>query len=254
MRDLLLVVPSRGRPQNISRLIDQMITTCRGDTTLLVGTDADDPTWPGYLQAMDRPSSPVELLSETHENLRQVVAWINKLAVPRTSEYRFIGHIGDDNVPETDGWDVAMMAELESKPFAFGNDLYPRAPGSLSCHVFTRSDVIRRLGYFGPPEIRHMYVDVAWMAWGTRCGIAYRHDVLIPHKHFTTGAPMDESYALSQACIPPDLDRWHEYCTSGRLNRDIQLIDPQAAPFTGPELAQFNRDLNIPVTWGGPLP
>ena len=242
MKDLLVVVPSRGRPQNIARLQEAMAATCRGDTTLVVGLDDDDPTASQYPPGLDY---------ETRSGLRQVVGWINVLALKRVWDYRYIGHIGDDNIPLTDGWDVAIMDALGKTPFAFGNDLYPRAPGSLCCHVFTRAEVIQRLGYFGPPGIRHMYVDVAWMAWGMKTGITYLDDVVIEHRHFTTtGQPMDESYKASQSMIPLDLERWHDYCNSGQLNADIAKIDPDAPLFDAVEMRAFNQGLFIPPHWG----
>ena len=41
--DLLVIVPSRGRPDSVQRLWDRMRQTCRGDTRLLVSLDYDDP-------------------------------------------------------------------------------------------------------------------------------------------------------------------------------------------------------------------
>jgi hypothetical protein len=257
MKDLLLVVPSRGRPQNVDRLWTTMQATCRGQTDLIVGLDEDDPQLAAYsMTGLDEDSEDLSggpgFVIES--NLHQVVGWVNKLAVPQASNYRYIGHIGDDNVPSTEGWDVSIMEALEKTPFAFGNDLYPRTPGSLCCHVFMRSEVVRKLGYFGPPGIKHMYVDVAWMAWGVKTGITYLHEVIIEHLHYTTGkAPADESYHNSTALIPSDLMRWHEYCTSGQLNADIAKIDPQAEQFTPEQMRKFNYDLNIPPSWGQPL-
>jgi hypothetical protein len=43
MGDLAVLVPSRERPHNIARLIEAMDKTCRGDTTLIVGVDEDEP-------------------------------------------------------------------------------------------------------------------------------------------------------------------------------------------------------------------
>jgi hypothetical protein len=238
VRDLLVAVPSRGRPQNIARLWDAMQATCQGDTHLLVGLDWDDPTREAY------PPGPEYVL---HPGLRQVVAWVNHLTAGRTGDYRFIGHIGDDNVPRTPGWDTAIMEALKAGPFAFANDLYPgREPGTLSCHVFTRAKVIETLGYIGPPGIRHMYVDVAWMAWGKACGITYLHDVLLEHLHYTAGkAPPDESYQASTGLIPVDLANWHAYSRGpGGLNADIGKLGGQ--PFTPDMLRDFNRGLFIP--------
>jgi hypothetical protein len=251
MKDLLLVVPSRGRPGNVARLLEAMDETCRGDTTLVLGLDDDDPELPAYgelLKARGVLGKDVEIRG----GLRQVVAWVNQLAVPRAPEYRFTGHIGDDNVPRTAGWDVSIMEALGKTPFAFGNDLYPRAPGTLCCHVFMRSEVITKLGYFGPPSIRHMYVDVSWMAWGQACGITYLHDVIIEHLHYTVGkAPADESYARSTALITGgDLSAWHAYSRDdgpAGLNADIARLG--GAPFTDQGLRDFNAALNIPDRW-----
>lgn len=217
-----------------------MAETCTGDTTLLVGLDADDPVSGDYPDGVSYVVRP---------DLHKVTAWCNELVVPRTGDYRYVGHIGDDNVPRTPGWDTAVMAALEKTPFAFANDQYPRAPGSLCCHIFMRSEVVETLGYFGPPSIAHMYVDVVWMAWGTACGITYLHGVLIPHLHYTTGSsPHDQTYAVSFSGTSDDLDAWHGYCRSGQLNADIRKLGGQE--FTPGVLARFNRDLNIPEHWG----
>jgi hypothetical protein len=91
--DLAVLVPSRSRPYNIVRLLEAMDRTCRGDTTLIVGVDEDDPQLDAY-----RTLTNFEL--EIRSGLKgRLVEWLNVLAVPRANEYRFIGHIGDDNVP-----------------------------------------------------------------------------------------------------------------------------------------------------------
>ena len=216
MKDLLLVVPSRGRPGSIARLASAMAATCRGDTTLLLGLDEDDLALQFYPAEVDR---------EVRSGLRQVVAWLNELAVPLAGEYRFIGHIGDDNVPGTVGWDVSIMEALERTPFAFGNDLYPlRPPGSLCTHIFTRSEIVAALGYLGPPVLRHQYVDDAWMAWGRACGITFLPDVHLEHLHFTAGkAAHDATYAASQDSFGMDHAAFQAYCQD-QLEADIATI------------------------------
>lgn len=233
----MLAVPSRGRPQNIARLRDALKDTCQAETDLLVGLDLDDPAWREYPDGVSYRSRP---------DLHKVTAWTNYLVSLELENYRAFGQIGDDNVPRTPGWDAAIMAALEKTPFAFGNDQYPlREPGTLSCHVFMRAEVVKTLGYFGPPSIAHMYVDVAWFAWGTACGITYLHDVLIPHLHYTTGqSGHDQTYAVSYAGTSNDLDAWHAYSHDGGLNEDIRKLGGRE--FTPGELAKFNSDLLIP--------
>jgi hypothetical protein len=191
MRGTGLFVPSRCRPANIARLWQAMQETCREDTTLIVGLDEDDPAKDDY------PPGPSYVI---RPGLRYVTAWVNALAGKYAGQFEVIGTMGDDNVPETPGWDTRVRAALEDVPFAFADDCYPlRKPGLLACHIFMRPEVHRTLGYFGPPQTRHMYVDVAWTAWGRACGITFLDDVRIPHVHYTTGAPLDETYARSSA-------------------------------------------------------
>lgn len=210
------MVPSRGRPHGIARLWQAMQQTCEGDTTLLVGLDTDDPAREAY------PDGPEYVV---RPDLHQVVAWINYLTRPLFRVgYDYVGTVGDDNVPRTAGWDVAMMGELAEKPFAFGNDLYPfRPPGVLATHVFTRAEVIGALGYFGPPALRHSFVDDVWTMWGQACGISFRPDIIIEHLHFTTGAPHDDTYARSQAVMAADQEVYAAYCQDG-LYADITKI------------------------------
>lgn len=233
-----LLVPSRGRPGNIGRLWERCAATCTGATVLLVGLDADDPQGEHY------PGGPGYVIQD---GLRYVTAWFNYLALSTLGTFDFIGTIGDDNTPETQGWDSRVMDSLTRQPFAFCNDQYPRAPGSLSCHIFMRAEVVEKLGYAGPPEISHMFVDVAWMAWCLAVGHEYLDDVLIPHHHYTTGAPHDETYARSYAQTGANLHAWHAYSRregDGGLNADI--IKLGGTPYTPDSLREFNRNLFIP--------
>lgn len=224
--------------------MDAMDHTCRGDTTLVVGVDDDDPSLSDYRALIGSK------LVVRRGLQRQLVRWLNVLAVPRVPKYRVIGHIGDDNVPSTVGWDVRIMESLERNYFCFGNDLDPgRAPGSLSIHIFMQSDVIRRLGYMGPPSIQHMYVDPVWYAWGQATWIEYLPDVILEHLHYSLGrSAMDESYQHSTGLIPSDCTNYNDYCDDPNgLNADILKLGGK--PFSVDALAEFNQRLNIPRRW-----
>lgn len=247
MGELAVIVPSRGRPQNIARLHEAMNRTCRGQTDLIVGVDDDDPHLDDYRTftggtVVIRPGLKGRL-----------VQWLNELAVPKARTHRFVGHIGDDNVPHTVGWDVRIMESLERNLFCFGDDLDPGRPaGSLSIHVFMQSEVIKRLGYMGPPSIRHMYVDPVWFAWGNATSIEFLPDVVIEHLHYTISgkALEDESYRASTGLIPTDCANYNQYCDDPcGLNADILKLG--GTPYTPEALAAFNQRLNIPKRWPG---
>ncbi len=215
MNKLLLVVPSRGRPENIARLYQALEETCDEQTDLIVGLDEDDP-------ARDQYPDGIEYVIRA--DLHGVVPWMNELALSRVNDYNYIGMIGDDNVPRTTGWDSQIISALQKTPFAFGNDLYPREPGSHCAHIFCRSEIIKTLGYLGPPQLRHMFVDNSWLEWGKACGITYLHDVIIEHLHFTTGkASYDKTYEAAVDRWDSDKASWDAY-QSGKLQEDIDRI------------------------------
>ena len=85
-----------------------MDQTCRGDTRLVVGVDDDDPTLDDY-----KAIAGCELVVKPGLHHR-LVDWLNVLADPLSVQYKALGHIGDDNVPLTDGWDVRVMERLET--------------------------------------------------------------------------------------------------------------------------------------------
>jgi hypothetical protein len=210
--------------------------TCQGFTRLIVGLDADDEASYPRLDGVEYTVS---------DSLTNVGPWINRLAEDAAAEgYKFLGHIGDDNVPVTNGWDVHLIDALEETRFAFGNDKYPREPGSLCCHLFTSADTVTTLGYLAVPSIRHMWLDPVWMAWGKACGITYLHDVEIPHLHFTGGggAEYDDTYARSVGLAWKDRIAFDTYCADG-LNADIEKLGGE--PYTAQTWAAFKEGLHI---------
>jgi hypothetical protein len=216
VRDLLVIVPSRGRPGNLRRLHEAVTATAQGDTVLLAGLDDDDEGQYERIPGVEY---------EVRGGLRGFTPWVNALAVPRAGDYRNIGVLGDDCLPRTPGWDARITQALERSPFAYANDLYPLRPaGAQVTHVFTRSAVVTALGYIGVPALTHMYVDDAWGAWGRACGIEYLPDVVIEHLHHSSGkAPNDDTYRASELTTQACLAAWQEYNSAG-LATDIDRI------------------------------
>lgn len=253
MGDLAVLVPSRERPHNIARLIDAMDRTCHGDTELVVGVDDDDPTLDEYLAFPDTYDfCTVVVLGGLR---RQLVRWLNILSASYSKTHPILGHVGDDNLPRTPGWDIRVMKSLENHLFCFGDDLDPgRPPGSLSLTIFMRSEVVKTLGCMGPSRIQHMYVDPIWHAWGTATSMEFLPDVVLEHMHYMVAgkAPEDESYRLSTSLIPRDCAAYNDYVYDPYgLNADIEKLG--GIPFTQEALAEFNRGLNIPRVWGEPV-
>lgn len=225
----------------MARLWKAWQATVRGSADLLAGLDRDDDSREEY------PYGPhYKVLDGMTGHLTQ---WINALAVPAMERYRAVGMLGDDVVPRTEGWDVKIMEALGKTPFAFGNDLESpmlRPEGTLCTHVFMRSEVVGRLGYFVPEIMEHTWIDVAWMTWGHACGITYCSDVILEHMHFLTGKGIpDESYMRSRAGLDQGRLALCEYVDSGAVNVDIAKIDPDAPTYTPDEFFQLHHEKGL---------
>ena len=124
MGDLAVLVPSRGRPHNMARLIEAMDPTCRGDTTLIVGVDEDDPTLQDYvgLGGCDGRHG------RTHG---QLVRWLNILALTFVKEYRSSATSGTTTFRAPSAGTCESWRASTGTMFCFGDDLDPgREPGS----------------------------------------------------------------------------------------------------------------------------
>jgi hypothetical protein len=182
MPDLLVIVPSRGRPQNIARLLDAVRETRRIGTAVHVAVDADDEKLPQYEAVMARAGSDEDVL-ETGPR-KGLCAWTNEIAVRRASEYPFLGSFGDDMVPRTPGWDLALCRAITdmggtgfSYPWDGVREDIPEA-------VVVSSDIVAALGWFCLPSVKHFYCDNAWDALGRGAGcIRHLRAVAVDHIH-----------------------------------------------------------------------
>lgn len=188
--DLLVIVPSRGRPENIARLWEAWQDTATGRAYLLVCIDEDDPAEPEYV-AHHRHHLRRYMLSTRHRNgfAPRLNDEARLAADPMTRADPFaLASWGDDHVPHTHGWDAALVDALHElgTGYAYGNDLF-QGPNIPTAWAQT-SDIVRTLGWMTPPPLAHLYVDNAVFDLGHAIGrIRYLPEVIIEHLHPATG-------------------------------------------------------------------
>ena len=212
MTDLAVIVPSRGRPQNADRLW----TAFEGCplAELVLCCDNDDPTLPLYRECEVGPPA-------------RLVAWLNRAAADVLSDpdVRYVGFMGDDHLPRTPDWDAIVcdtLAELGTG-IVYGNDLLQGE--RLPTAAFMTRDIVEALGYMAPPELEHLYVDDAWLAWGRAIGrIRYLPDLIIEHVHPAAGkAPSDAGYETADACMTADAAAFGTYLAE-RFDADVAKL------------------------------
>lgn len=196
MADLVVIVPSRGRPHTVAEMAEAFERTCTEITTdLVIAVDADDPRRSEYeavtlaqrgygvLLVVNSPSSMVRALNYTASMLIED-------RNPST-----IAFMGDDHRPRTKGWDRAYLDALAVRPgIVYGNDLIQGPNLPTQCAMST--EVVRALGHMAPPVLTHLYVDNYWRDLGRAADcLTYLPDVVIEHVHPIAGkAAVDDGY------------------------------------------------------------
>lgn len=210
---LNVLVPSRGRPENVKRLIDAMDATIDAMMTrLFVIVDEDDPKQADYQYLLQ--NSRHWAFCITNSYYYKIGPILNASARNSAKVARYIAFMGDDHLPRTFHWDQHLVEALDGKPgVSYGNDLYQGE--SLPTAVCISSDVIRALGYMCPPGLQHLYLDDFWKELGQRLGnLKYLPDVIIEHLHPLAGkAEIDAGYRYSLApeTLLSDRERYAEY-------------------------------------------
>jgi len=231
--DLLVIVPSRGRPDNIAELADAWQATDAA-ADLLVAVDIDDSELGRYQKAFLDYYPRFQLVNGPRERLGPT---LNRLAVQRAPNHFAIGFMGDDHRPRTEGWDVRMVETLREMGtgLVYGNDLFQRE--NLPTAVFMTSDIVRTLGYMHPPGLIHLFLDNYWLGLGQALGrIRYLDDVVIEHVHpLAKTAEWDEGYreANSQAMYARDhatFTRWVREDSQAAIAKLRAMIAAKYAP------------------------
>jgi predicted O-methyltransferase YrrM len=206
MRDRLAVlVPTRGRPQNIAKVISAWdFTNGWDDADLILIADSDDPEIEGYrtiVEEFDRGvpddvASPLQLVEMPV--WQPMVHKLNSVAIglALSRKYFALGFAGDDHLPRTIGWSkryLTVLGELKTG-MVYGDDGYQGS--KLSTEWAVTADAVRELGRMVPADVEHMYCDNAILELFTEAG-AVRHlpEVRIEHMHPHAGkASSDDQY------------------------------------------------------------
>lgn len=216
MTDLVLLVPSRGRPDKVARLIDACERTCTADTRLHFGFDNDDPVLSANIMAA---GSSAWVTTGTRKGLG---GWTNRLAAEHPW-VPWLGSIGDDMVPVTRGWDERLIAACGPSGMAYPRD--NRRDDIPEIIVMTR-DIPAALGWVCLPALHHWYVDNVWSDLGRAAGcLAYLPDVLVEHRHPNVpgGDKPDGTYNDAAQRYAHDLAAYQRWRLRG-MAEDIRTV------------------------------
>lgn len=181
MADLLVIVPTRGRPQSVAPIIEAWTATgAAAEADLGLVIDADDPSVDEYRATPTRTWLGRAVVDEW----RPLVPKLNLMATGATEDYFALAFMGDDHLPRTHGWAKTMLAALREMGtgVVYGDDLLQ---GERLCTSWAMtSDIVRALGRMVPAPVEHMYCDNSVMDVARLAGcLRYLSDVVIEHMH-----------------------------------------------------------------------
>jgi|SRR5687767_2311839 len=229
MSNMLVIIPSRGRPDNIERFYQSCIKT-KAKVDILVGIDKDDERHQDYLnleKRLDGNSEDVVIKCWVSPDRKRFGPTLNYIAKQNYDIWKYIYWCGDDHLPITDHWDQKYRDELDrlGTGIVYGNDLVmgPAIPTQMAM----TSNIVKALGYAVPEGFVHLYIDNYFLELGKACSmISYMPDVIVQHLHPCAGqAVEDKTYqeANSKENWTNDSKRFHEYMEN-ELVLDVEKI------------------------------
>lgn len=216
--DLLVITPSRGRPQNIARLLDAVHATAKMRTHVHVAVDDDDPELERYRYVLHQAATENDLL--TVGPRKGLAEWTNEIAVEQAGKYPFLASLGDDHVPYTPGWDKALIraiVEMGGTGFSYPWD---GTREDIPEAVVMSSDIVAALGWMCLPGLSHWYVDNVWADLGRGAG-CLRHLRAIKVEHAWKG---DQTSKESSEALTADRDVYNAWRRSDCLGQAINEV------------------------------
>ena len=202
-----ILCPTRGRPSNVKRLVESILTNAEKPELLeiLFYVDNDDATFPkeiGELREVTVFRGPNIWISNAH----------NYLYVH--SQGSIIFSAGDDMIFQTNGWDSIVREKFRVIPdgigLVFGDDLGTHA-GKIATHGFFHRNWVDALGTWVQPGRGSL-----WDMWSTENArllnrLFFIDNLIIEHRHYRQSAStvsFDETYSrirTSNASFRPEI-------------------------------------------------
>jgi len=228
MFDMLVIVPTRGRPAAALDLARTFERTCTDATQLMFAVDEDDPSRDAYLETLRPFVRSIDVAVFTVPGPSTMVKALNAAATHLAGGYDVIAFMGDDHRPRTIGWDKRYMDALTDMGvgMVYGDDLlqHERIPTQIAM----TSNIIRALGHMAPPNLTHLFVDNYWRDLGAQAGcLRYLPDVVVEHLHpMANKAVWDEGHMRVNApeMYQKDQAAYQTYVYSGLVGADVVKV------------------------------
>lgn len=173
-RELISVlIPERGRPEMLWRLIHSLLETAQGDNRIeiLVAIDDDDPAWEGSNDEINSPArADPRVFYTIGPRPKTLGEKLNLLAARATGDAMWF--IANDYIMLTEGWPRIIREAVAALPNGIGvpfpiDSLHP---DHASFPIISRK-MYEAINMFAPPWFPYWYVDTWWDEVGIMLGV-----------------------------------------------------------------------------------
>ena len=197
-KKLLVICPTRERPDRAAEMLDSFAKTHSGDSLLIFVVDRCDSDLWRYKELFKEYAEISRYFIRTQETITKHFNYIFE-CMPDADYYSCSN---DDFIYRTPGWDSQLIRAIEDsgRPgIAYGNDQMGR--GILPTTSVISGEIPRALGWLQMPKLTHLCGDLVYKALGNRINnLIYLEDVIIEHKHFLNRkAEYDTTYARTNS-------------------------------------------------------
>lgn len=191
------IFATRNRPANCQRFIDAWHNT-QANSPVYVRLDQDDPS----LDQLKQLSWPEQFTVKIGSRTRMGEA-MQEMFKQHPNE-PWYGILADDVIPKTLHWDQLLIDAAGTHSISCANEVHEKR--IRICHPCVGGDLVRLVGCFAIPTVKHFGTDTLWECIHHCCDLNNRlHDVILEHAHFNFGqSELDQTYLESQAVRQQD--------------------------------------------------
>lgn len=183
---------TRNRVKNCERFIDAWNRT-GANSSVYVRLDDDDPS----LQQLKQLPWPAQF--SIHVGPRARLGQAMQEMFQRYPNEPWYGILADDVIPQTPLWDQCLIQAAGTHSISSANEVHEKK--IRICHPCVGGDLVRLVGCFAIPTVKHFGTDTLWESIHHCCDLNNRlQDVVLEHAHFNFGqSELDQTYQESQA-------------------------------------------------------
>ena len=227
---MLTIAPVRGRRGQAERMLVSFAETADFSEIVFVMDPDDLDTYDG----MDWQGASTAVLDPRGSTIEK----LNMVALECAGAYDWLYFASDDQVFRTPHWDTIMTGVLEGDLGGHGW-VYPedRRRNDIPEHYLVDTDLVRELGWYANPALKHFYMADTVAVLGRRTGmLRYCPEVLVEHLRYTTDPTVahDETYRYAE-------ETWGK--------RDAEAFMAWQADVAPLEVARLRRAFSRDVGW-----